>query len=243
MKLRRASARFPFAWFQVAATGTASGNAAATLATVEAKPTVSGIAFDLSVAITELGSSNTVASGSKTDDMEMMTVLDLDDNPSDQVHDYQIRFGYYVKGSSQVRYSENQFTKDSGKKDYWKYYSVAVSIPASDEASDGITYTQEEIFNAIKDFAIDVNVTADAAHDTVAASRAKFYVGADATPAAPTAPGANVELADNVKFTSASQTLTYYFGMYVDGEGQDFDANGVATTPNGNFTVTIGAHS
>lgn len=222
------------------ATGTASGTYASTLATVEAKPIISNIAFDLSVVIEELGSSNTVASGTKSTDMEMMT---FKNSGTEESPNYAIKFGYYVKGSDTPHYSDTQFTSGASKKDYWKYYSVAVSIPEQDQASDGVTYSQSEIFNAIKDFGIDVNVAADAAHDSVTASRAKFYIGANNTPAAPTAPGGNVELADNVKFTQSDQTLTYYFGMYVDGEGQDFDSNGAAVLPNGNFTVTVGAHA
>ena len=222
------------------ATGTGSGSDDVALATVEAKPTISGINFALTVTISELGSSNTANSGTRTDAMEMMTVLDLDQDPDDQVHDYAIRFGYYVKGSNDVRYSTTQFTTGESKKDYWKYYSVSVSIPSAGNQG----YSQQEIYEALTagNFAFDVNVTADGAHDAVTASRAKFYAGNNATPVAPAAPGGNVELADGVSFSSYNETKTYYFGMYVDGEGQDFDENG-AITPNGNFTVTVAAHS
>ena len=252
------------------ASGAGSGSTAQLAGVVTSKPNdITGLAFNLDVAIEAVAGSTEGSNRSASMEMKTLKNISANETPS-----YAIRFGYYANGT--VHYSETQFNNETTKADYWRTYKITVSVPSGTQTPYGQseTFTQAEIKEILKNVQLDVTISADAvvaekanptsdetaaynakygtnlaANETlpgVAASKARFYTGASSSnKVAPTGETGINNGNTLSSITIADQTLgdngtfDVYVGMYVEGEGVDYDSTGADIAPNGNFTVNV----
>ena len=233
-----AGATSTFAWWQVGASGTATKTAAQTVSAAKAVPSaVSGLEFELDIDIKYVGSKTTSETApTAADEMEMVTYIASADVAT-VGHGAAAgkNFGYYTTtGTDNYHFVQTQF---DSTKDYYRIYKFVASIPTS-QTKSSVTYSQDEIFQAIGGSSTKFKMTATITGHS--GSRIKFYQGA-AVKAEPTAPGVNTDFkfADNLSFEAKGSSITGYLGVYVEGHGTNDGNSASANAPDASFTVTV----
>ncbi len=214
------------AWWTANTNASATSSVNAKTVTVADDVKVLGTEFALTVTITPLFSSNGAyhaTNNPMTGEMEMT-----------EWNSSALRFGYVVSGSTYYQATQIDSTNHP---DYWRYYSVAVSVGT--QTVGGNEYSASQVADLLSSKTFDINLTRS---PTATASLAVFYSNHSkdaaqaptAQTAAPAAAGTSTKtLADNVGISDTVQT--WYFGVYQNGGEHTTDDSDV----DGNYTLTI----
>lgn len=156
-----------------------------------------------------------------------------------EYHEGALRYGYKVAGAEGYQYSTTKFGSD----DAWRIYKVTISF-AHDEGKDYQTvgntqYTDAQMIaalnpaGAVKHFDLKVSRTNNK-------SLCMFFTADSTTTAVASGSSADLVLTAPTTGDVYSNSMVYYFGMYLDGVNHDEALTG-ENVQTGNFTVTLSA--